>query len=177
MKVQTDRLLIRPFQSSDCEEVFAYLSDEETMYYLPEGPFDEEATRRWITSREKDGEAYAVVLRESGRVVGHVVFERYFGDHTYEIGWIFHRSVRNRGIATEAARAVIAYAFEEKALHRIVATCQPENVASYRVMEKLGMRREGSYKQCIPHGDTWWDEYSYAILRSEYERANDIARR
>ena len=49
-------------------------------------------------------------------------------------------------------------------VHRIIATCQPENIPSYRVMEKIGMRREGFFKKCIPKGNVWWDEYYYAIL-------------
>lgn len=53
-------------------------------------------------------------------------------------------------------------------LHRIIATCQPENTPSYRVMEKLGMRREGYFQQCIPRGDIWWDEYYYAMLKTEW---------
>ncbi|GLB61667.1 hypothetical protein NCCP133_37960 [Cytobacillus sp. NCCP-133] len=61
--------------------------------------------------------------------------------------------------------AVLKGGFEELGLHRIIAACQLENPPSYRVMEKIGMRREGFYKKCIPHGDEWWDEYYYAILK------------
>jgi len=54
-------------------------------------------------------------------------------------------------------------------LHRIIATCQPENTSSYRVMEKIGMRREGYFKKCIPTEKEWWDEYYYAILKEEWK--------
>ncbi|GFN33545.1 hypothetical protein PCURB6_38050 [Paenibacillus curdlanolyticus] len=54
-------------------------------------------------------------------------------------------------------------------IHRLIATCQPDNPPSYRVMEKIGMQREGYFKQCIPHGDNeWWDEYYYAILENKW---------
>ena len=78
----------------------------------------------------------------------------------------------NKGFASEAALAVLKFGFEKMRLHRIIATCQPENTPSYRVMEKIGMRREGYFKKCIPHGNEWWDEYYYAILREEREWIN-----
>ncbi len=58
--------------------------------------------------------------------------------------------------ASEAAQATLEYGFKEMKLHRIIATCQPQNTPSYRVMEKIGMRREGYFRKCIPHGNEWW---------------------
>lgn len=68
----------------------------------------------------------------------------------------------------KSSQALLDYGFNNMKLHRIIATCQPENIASYRVMEKIGMRQEGFFKKCIPHGETWWDEYYYAILEEEW---------
>ena len=65
-------------------------------------------------------------------------------------------------------RAVLAFGFKKMKLHRIIATCQPENMASHRVMEKIGMRREGFLKM-HPHDNEWWDEYYYAVLEEEWE--------
>ncbi len=76
----------------------------------------------------------------------------------------------SRGYASETAKALLKYGFEELKLHRIIATCQPKNPPAYRVMEKIGMRREGYFKKCIPHGDGWWDEYYYAISDEEWEK-------
>ncbi len=70
---------------------------------------------------------------------------------------------------TEAAFSLLRYSFEELHLHRVIATCQPENIPSYRVMEKLGMRREGFFRKCIYRGgNTWCDEYFYAMLEEEW---------
>ena len=67
--------------------------------------------------------------------------------------------------------ALLKHGFESLHLHRIIATCQPENAPSYRVMEKLGMRREGHFRQCFYRGeDHWWDEYFYAILEDEWHQ-------
>jgi len=65
------------------------------------------------------------------------------------MGWVFHRAYHGHGYATEAAGALLQYSFAALHLHRIIATCQPENVASWRVMEKLGMRREAHFRKCI----------------------------
>lgn len=165
MQVTTKRLVIRPFKEGDADALYSYTSNAKTMHYLPEEPFTRQDVACFIATKN---EAYAVVLQESNALIGHIVFERYFGNHSYEIGWVFHQDYCGKGYATEAAAAVLTYGFEEMGLHRVVATCQPENHASYRIMEKLGMRREGLFLQCIPYHDTWWDEYSYAILQQEY---------
>ncbi len=65
-----------------------------------------------------------------------MVFHQYFGEHTYEIGWVFNPDYYNKGYASEAAQALLNYGFKDMQLHRIIATCQPQNIASYKVMEK-----------------------------------------
>jgi [ribosomal protein S5]-alanine N-acetyltransferase len=68
--------------------------------------------------------------------------------------------------------ALLQYGFETLHLHRIIATCQPENVASCRVVEKLGMRREAHFRKCVRRPDNgWWDEYFYALLEGEWFKA------
>jgi ribosomal-protein-alanine N-acetyltransferase len=67
--------------------------------------------------------------------------------------------------------ALLDYGFTVLQLHRVIATCQPENPPSYRVMEKIGMRREGLFQKCIYRGDDqWWDECFYAILEDEWSK-------
>ena len=96
-------------------------------------------------------------------------FHPWFVGATHEIGWAIGRPHQRQGYATEAARALIAHAFETLRCHRVIATCQPENVASWRVMDKLGMRREAHFCQCLlREGGEWWDEYFYALLAEEY---------
>lgn len=167
--IETPRLLLRSFNAKDAELVYAYLSDEESMYYLPDPPYSFEQTISFI--KEKEGSLFRVVERKSdGRILGHISFEPWFGDHTYEIGWVFHKDYHGKGYGTEAAQAVLDTAFKSiPKLHRVIATCQPENAPSWKVMEHLNMRREGTFLQCIPVENGWWDEYYYAILKSEWE--------
>lgn len=76
---------------------------------------------------------------------------------------------QGRGYATEAALALLAHAFGTLGLHRIVATCQPQNTPSVRVMEKLGLRREAHFRKCMrAPGGGWWDEYLYALLEEDW---------
>lgn len=169
MYIETERLIIRKFKQADWQDAYTYLSNPAVMKYIPEDVFTKEQAEQFATEQAGEkGDKYAVVLQSTSQLIGHISFERYFGEHTYEIGWVFHPDYYNKGYASEAAYAILAYGFEQLQLHRIVATCQPENIGSYRVMEKIGMRKEGFFKQCIPDGDGWWDEYYYAILRSEW---------
>ncbi len=140
------------------------------MTYIPEGSMSEDETRRYVQRQTGDeAEAFAVILKEDNCLIGHISFHPWFAVRTYEIGWVFQPTYHGQGYATEGAHALIRYGFEELDLHRVIATCQPENPASYRVMEKLGMQREGHFRKCIYRGDNqWWDEYFYAILREDW---------
>lgn len=169
MLIETERLVIREFKIEDWEEVWEYTSNSEVMQYIPEGVFSIEDAKNFVLENRADhARKFPVILKESGSLIGHIVFHPYFGTHTYEIGWVFNPKYQSKGYATEAASAILKYGFEEMKLHRIIATCQPENIPSYRVMEKIGMRREGYFKKCIPHNDSWWDEYYYSILEEEW---------
>ncbi|USK39480.1 GNAT family N-acetyltransferase [Cytobacillus firmus] len=167
MELKTERLTIRHFKAEDWQAVYEYTSNPEVMRYIPEGVFTEEAAKEFIRKNIEKADHFPVVM-EGDILIGHIGFHKYFGNHTYEIGWVFNPKFYNKGYASEAAYAVLKYGFEELGVHRIIATCQPENPPSYRVMEKIGMKREGFFKKCIPHGDEWWDEYYYAILKEEW---------
>jgi ribosomal-protein-alanine N-acetyltransferase len=171
-RLETQRLTLRRFAPSDGPAVHRYMGDPEVTRWLPEGRLnearaqsfaDKNAGRRWT--------AIAIVERASGDLVGHMDFHPWFVRATHEIGWAIGRPHQRRGYATEAARALVAHAFETLRCHRVIATCQPENAASWRVMERLGMRREAHFRQCLLQ-DTgeWWDEYFYALLAEEYFR-------
>lgn len=166
MNIETQNLIIRPFLFSDVEDVFEYMSDAEATHYLAEGVMSKEAVKSFVNETEK---AFAIYHKQEKRLVGHIEFYAWFGDHTYEIGWIVNPKYQKQGIAYEAASCVLNHGFTKLGLHRVVATAQPENPASYLLMEKLGMVREGYFRQCIPKGEgVWWDEYFYSMLDSDY---------
>jgi RimJ/RimL family protein N-acetyltransferase len=175
MDLKTERLMLRKFKEEDWQAVYEYTSNPEVMEYIPEGVFSEEAAKEFVRKHSRESAKYfPVLLKDENVLIGHISFHKYFGGHTYEIGWVFNPKFYNKGFASEAAYAVLKYGFDDLGLHRIIATCQPENPPSYRVMEKIGMRREGYFKKCIPHGDGWWDEYYYAILSDDWDNRDDL---
>ncbi len=172
--IETQRLRIRPFQPNDWQAVYDYTSDPAVMMYIPEGPFTPEQAKAFVAENMgEQARAVTVLLKTGDMLVGHMVFHPWFAPRTYEIGWVFNGAYHGHGYATEAAMALLQYGFERLHLHRIIATCQPENVASWRVMEKLGMRREAHFRKCIRRADNGWlDEYFYALLEEEWFEAN-----
>ena len=173
--LETKRLILRHFQMDDLEEALEYLSRAEVLHFIPEESFTRERlveTLQELCRQEEEGEIpdkIAVELKGEKRLIGHLIFDLYNRKYnTRELGYIFNPLFHGQGFASEASRALLAYAFEELKLHRMIATCDPRNYASYNVMEKLGMRREAHFiRDLFLHGE-WADEYFYAILQEEW---------
>jgi [ribosomal protein S5]-alanine N-acetyltransferase len=172
--IETQRLRIRSFQPNDWQAVYDYTSDPALMLYIPEGPFTSKQAKAFVAENMGEQARFvAVLLKTDDVLVGHMEFHPWFASQIYEIGWVFNGAYHGKGYATEAAMALLQYGFEALHLHRIIATALPENVASWRVMEKLGMRREAHFRKCIRRPDNgWWDEYLYALLEEEWFEAN-----
>lgn len=169
-EIETSRLRLRPIVERDWPAIFAYMSDPHVTAFLPQGRLDEEASRAFALKHSSDeGEALAVIEKKSGQMIGHMPFHRWFAPETFEIGWAFNHAHHGKGYATEAGQALLAHAFETLKAHRVIATCQPENIASWRVAEKLGLRREGHFRAALYRAPgIWWDEFFYALLAEEY---------
>lgn len=167
---ETSRLIIRRFEPQDWLAVQTYATDPIVMHFMEEGALTAEQVRAWLDGNlGESAQAFPVILQQTSQLIGHMVFHLWFAPRTYEVGWVFHPAHQGQGYASEAAAALLRYAFEDLQAHRVIATCQPENPASYRVMEKIGMRREGHFRQCVYRQEnTWWDEYFYAILAEEW---------
>jgi ribosomal-protein-alanine N-acetyltransferase len=175
LPLETERLLIRRFTLTDTTALLSYASDPAVMTWIPAGPMTLGEIDDYATiNTSDDATDLMVVHRQAVRIIGHIVFHPWFAVNTWEIGWVFHPAYHGQGYATEAARAVADHAFHVMKIHRLIATCQPQNPASWRVMEKLGMRREGHFLRCIHRGgDVWWDEYFYAALAEEWQMKRD----
>ncbi|MCG7584861.1 GNAT family N-acetyltransferase [Photobacterium sp. OFAV2-7] len=171
MILETSRLQIRNFGSADYQSVLEYMTDEVTTHFLGEGRLSANQVIDFLASNSgASPKAYPIIEKSSQVLIGHIEFYPWFGDHTYEIGWVINPKFQGQGYGYEAAKAILEHGFTQLHIHRVIATCQPENPASYRLMEKLGMVREGYFRQCIPKGnDVWWDEYFYSILKSDYD--------
>ena len=172
----TDRLIIRPFLESDYADLYEYLSLEETYRYEPGKPITKDEAKKIAAERAGGTDFWAVTLKENKeKLIGHVSLiqtePKQF--RTWEIGFIFHPDFQNKGYATEASRAVIDYSFRELDAHRVVGYCGVDNTASWRVLEKCGMRREGLQRQNVYFHEgkdgrpRWFDSYQYAVLAED----------
>jgi RimJ/RimL family protein N-acetyltransferase len=142
--LETGRLFLRPLFESDSDAVYAMRSDKDVMRFIRE-PQDRDETKSWIrlvSSRwetEKIGFC-GVFEKESGEFLGWCGVWRLKETNELEIGYAIAGRFWNRGYATEAARAFLRYAFENIKPDLVTAVAEPENLASRRVMEKLGMK-------------------------------------
>ena len=174
MELHTPRLLIREFAPGDEADVHEYASDPEVVRFMPWGPNTPEQSRQFFDRRlapHPDPRwefELAIVLKSEEKVVGGVGLRiRNFTHREGDIGYVLNRRYWNRGIITEAARAMLDFGFGDLGLHRIYATCDPENRGSARVMEKLGMKYEGHLRQNVFEKGRWRDTLLYAILESD----------
>lgn len=171
--IETRRLLIRQFAAEDAAAIADYVTKPSVMTYIEGGAILPANLGAWLIKQSGvDADQFAVVLKASNAVIGNLIFHDWFAAETYELGWVIAPEQQRQGYATEAAIAVMDYAFDHLGAHRLIATCQPENAASWRVMEKMGMRREGHFRACLKQeSGEWWDELFYALLRDEHMHA------
>ncbi|MBN1629745.1 MAG: GNAT family N-acetyltransferase [Thermoleophilia bacterium] len=175
MNLKTERLDIRPFRPDDWKDLHEYLSLPEIYTFEPGEPVDEDGAQRLALERSQGEDFLAVVVRDTDKMVGHVYLGREQPEFflCWELGFIFNPAYQRRGYCTEACKAVRDYSFDVLGAHRLVAGCSPDNPASWRVLEKIGMRREGvflknAYFRRGPDGEPlWFDSWHYAILESD----------
>jgi len=174
--VETDRLLLRPMEEGDAEAIHAYQSLPEIaqyQYWDPRSLEDVQARlAEWCGMRRLEGEgtlAFAVETHSERRLIGDVslrVTDAAARQGTF--GFTLHPACQGRGYATEAGRALLRIGFEELNLHRIFACCDVRNTASWRVMERLGMRREAHFREHALFKGGWDEEFYYALLQREW---------
>ena len=181
--IETERLTIRKFTEDDFAAVHSYASCKENIIYMAWGPNSEEQTRAFINIAITKSEEipcanyqYATVLKATGKLIGACNIA--LTDDEAEIGWVLHRDCWKQGYGTEMGTALLNFGFGDLNLHRIVAHCDAENTASFRVMEKIGMRREGLFiegRLANKSSDNkYGDELYYAILKDEWESHKEM---
>ncbi|HWF01887.1 MAG TPA: GNAT family protein [Caulobacteraceae bacterium] len=177
LPIHTPRLVLREFRESDETAVHAYGGDPDVARFMPWGPNTPAESRDAVARALADQKAQprmeygaAITLAGEDVVVGSVGLHlREERRETAEIGYCLHRKLWGQGLIPEAAAAVMAAAFAELRLQRIWATCNARNAASWRVMEKLGMSREGLMRQDRWIKGEWRDTLLYAILAEDHQ--------
>jgi RimJ/RimL family protein N-acetyltransferase len=151
-ELQTPRLLLRPWRAEDLDPYARMCADPDVMRYMPKTMSREESSQQlsgFLSHWEERGFGlWAVEEKASGAFIGRIVLMVHDdwpeGEHKTEVGWMLDRHYWWRGLATEGALASVGYGFEELGLERIISITLPENAASRRVMEKVGLTYRGS---------------------------------
>jgi RimJ/RimL family protein N-acetyltransferase len=184
--LETTRLRLRRFMDADLALFMAYRNDPEVARYQGWEGISEPEARAFIQEQMEaqpgvPGHIFqiAVELKETGLLVGDCALKIAEHDERQaEMGYTLSRAYQGRGIASEAVSCVLEYAFVALGLHRVIAITDCENVASVALLERLGLRREGHFRQNVWFKGKWADEYLYALLQEEWlarRSANGLA--
>lgn len=161
-RVETARLTLRPIRRSDVGELHGVLTNREVRRYLLD---DELVGVEWVEEEVERSEAlfgrlgcglWAIRPRDAGSILGLVGFRHFFEPPELQLVYALLPSCWGRGLATEAAAAVVGYAFDELGFERVAAATDIPNEASIRVLERLGMELERKDRTVGPAGTVWY---------------------
>jgi len=176
MFIETDRLVLRSFKPEDSEDLYEYLSVAEIYRFEPGRPLSMSEAANESFRRVEDNTFIAVERKEDHKLIGHLYFalDDDQNKNTWSLGYIFHPKFQRAGYCTEACKAIVEDAFKNRNAHRVEAKCSTENIGSNRVLQKLGMRLEGTMmKNVYFHTDEegnprWFNTNIYALLSEEW---------
>ncbi|MEH2262357.1 GNAT family N-acetyltransferase [Nostoc sp.] len=177
MILETHRLLMRDFVEADWQAVFAYQSDPLYLrysYWTHRTQKDVSEFIQMFIGEQKEQPRtkfqLVIVLKEENQLIGNCGIRINDSElREANIGYELNPQFWRQGYATEAARAILKFGFEELGMHRIWSWCVAENVASVRVLEKICMRREGHLLEKELIKGRWYDNFLYAILDQEWK--------
>ena len=173
MELRTERLVIREFRLDDEPAAHHYGSDEEVTRYLTWGPNSPTDTTAYLkrvareAAREPRTSFTLAVATLDDELIGAANLTITDAKSTGELGYVLARDQWGHGYATEVARRLIVFGFDELGLRRITATCHPDNFASARVLEKAGMRIERTIRDHLRVRGGWRDSRVFAIVAGD----------
>ena len=177
-KIYSRRLVLRPFAFEDVNDVMAYASDPEWSRFLPvPNPYTLTDAAEFIAKnilRNRD-EEHGFAIEYDGVVIGGIDLRVEVPISVGSLHYGLSRAHWNRGLMTEAAQTIVDWGFERFELAKIYSWADVENIGSWRVMEKIGMTREGTLRSQGVNRGVRQDYHYYGILRSEWESSKRIA--
>lgn len=177
LSLKTERLILRGFEMGDAAAFSTYRSDPQVAHYQSwDVPYTLEQAHAFIREMQEgqpgtpgDWFQIAITLKSDGQLIGDCAFCLLADDpQQAEIGFTLDRRFQGQGYGQEAITRLLNFLFTDYQLHRIQAICDAENGASARLLERVGMRREGHFIEHVWFKGRWSSEYSYAILRREW---------
>ena len=176
MIIKSKRLEIRFVNISDLKSIHSLLTLPETDKFNTLGlPKNLEVTKSflddWMKLMQKEritNYTFTIIDKQSGKFIG--LFGLNLGRKIYKSGEVWYKLYPNfwgKGFATESLNCMLSFCFKDLKLHRIEAGCAVDNIASYKVMEKVGMIKEGRCRKVLPLENGWSDTFEYAILDTD----------
>jgi len=180
LPITTDRLVLRPHTMDDLDDLVVFHSDPEVVRYVPWPVRDRAATEETLQVKLTQTElvahgqwlVLAVELRSTGTVIGEVLL-KWASDRQGEVGFAFGRDHHGWGYAAEAATAMLRLGFDDLGFHRITAVCVDDNVASARLLTRLGMRQEARLVDNVLSKGAWATQLVFAMLEEEWRSRAD----
>jgi RimJ/RimL family protein N-acetyltransferase len=176
MKIHTNRLILREYSTTDLEAIHEYAGDPKAVKYMSFGPNTLKDSQDFINrsinyqkEEERVNFELAVVKKDDLKLIGGCGIRKESKIQCV-IGYIFNREYWGQGYGTETARALVDFGFTELGVHRVYATCDTENVASRRVLEKAGMALEGTLRGNTIRQGEFRDSFILSILRHEWKK-------
>jgi [ribosomal protein S5]-alanine N-acetyltransferase len=176
--LSTERTRLRDFTPGDWTAVQAYGSRPEVYRFQPWGPLTPPEARGYVEqtiaqAQEQPRTNYtlAIALAATDEVIGScglIIRSQQFRQG--EIAYFLHPDHWGRGYATEAAERLLDFGFTALGLHRLTATCDPRNAPSRRILEKIGMRYEGTLREAVLIREGWRDSLLYSLLEHEWRQ-------
>ncbi|HEY4189577.1 MAG TPA: GNAT family protein [Candidatus Limnocylindrales bacterium] len=186
-RLLTKRLVIRRFRSADAEAFARYRSIPEVARYQSwEAPYSVERARSfvgWMEAHYPDerGDWYqlAIATRDDpDTLIGDCAFQARAAEPLIaDIGYSLDPAVQGRGYGTEAIAELVRYLFEDRSKHKVCADCDIRNDRSWRLLERVGFRREGVMQEAFWDGDGWASEYLYGMLASDWHEQATLGRK
>ena len=173
-RLETKRLVLRELRPTDAEALFQVLSDETVMQQYDRAPLTRLEEAQQIIERHRsrferdEGIRWGITIKGENRVVGSCGYSWHLRHQYAEIGYELARAYWNQGIITEALRALLQFGFETRNLHRVEAEVLLGNVASMRVLYKLGFQEEGILRERIFVNKHFYDVKLFSLLKSEF---------
>ena len=172
----TPLLVLRRFNENDLPAFHAYRNDPNLARFQSWEAFNLTEAAAFIREHQARGAGLpgqwlqiAIALRETDALIGDCAFKLHTDDaRQATIGVTLAQKYHRHGYAVEAMTCLLNHLFDTMNLHRVVADTDPENAASWKLLERLGLRREGHLKQSLWFKGRWADEYLYAIQRDEW---------
>lgn len=174
--LHSSRLLLRPIKSEDAPAVFAYRSDAETNKFQGTIPKELTEVDDFISkipseiNLPKTWFQFVIIENQSQEIIGDLGIHFIDAENKQcELGCTIRKESHGKGFATEAMKASIDYLFSVLNKHRMMASVDPENIASIKLLERLGFRKEAHHKESLLINDVWVDDVIYAILNREWK--------